>query len=187
MIPGLGRSGEKEMATHSSTLAWKTPWTEEPWRLRAHGVAKSWTRLSMHPRGTKILQAMQPGRKNKKPKTKPLSLDPRGIVGKTLLASLQPPASPRLRAQSPQTGPGLELPKDSGAVGTKRGNLTPLSPIRHIQQVPLSPRDGQQSPLSDPLSSFPLSPITPGPSPSSAFHGPLTWDFPREEGEGGVH
>ena len=21
---------EKEMATHSSTLAWKTPWTEEP-------------------------------------------------------------------------------------------------------------------------------------------------------------
>ena len=24
---------EKEMATHSSTLAWKTPWTEEPGRL----------------------------------------------------------------------------------------------------------------------------------------------------------
>ena len=23
---------EKEMATHSSTLAWKTPWTEEPGR-----------------------------------------------------------------------------------------------------------------------------------------------------------
>ena len=22
---------EKEMATHSSTLAWKIPWTEEPW------------------------------------------------------------------------------------------------------------------------------------------------------------
>ena len=24
---------EKEMATHSSILAWKTPWTEEPGRL----------------------------------------------------------------------------------------------------------------------------------------------------------
>ena len=36
---------EKEMATHSSTLAWKIPWTEEPGRL-VHGVAKSWTRLS---------------------------------------------------------------------------------------------------------------------------------------------
>ena len=24
---------EKEMATHSSTLAWKIPWTEEPGRL----------------------------------------------------------------------------------------------------------------------------------------------------------
>ena len=33
------------MATHSSTLAWKIPWTEEPDRL-VHGVAKSWTRLS---------------------------------------------------------------------------------------------------------------------------------------------
>ena len=33
------------MATHSSTVAWKTPWTEEPGRL-VHGVAKSWTQLS---------------------------------------------------------------------------------------------------------------------------------------------
>ena len=30
---------EKGMATHSSILAWKIPWTH-------HGVAKSWTRLS---------------------------------------------------------------------------------------------------------------------------------------------
>ena len=35
------------MATHSSTLAWKIPWTEEPGGLHAvHGVAKSRTRLS---------------------------------------------------------------------------------------------------------------------------------------------
>ena len=26
---------EKEMATHSSTLAWKIPWTEEPGRLKS--------------------------------------------------------------------------------------------------------------------------------------------------------
>ena len=26
---------EKEMATHSSTLAWKTPWMEEPGRLQS--------------------------------------------------------------------------------------------------------------------------------------------------------
>jgi len=26
---------EKEMATHSSIHAWKTPWTEEPGRLEA--------------------------------------------------------------------------------------------------------------------------------------------------------
>jgi len=33
LIPGSGRSPEKEMATHSSTLALKIPWTEEPGRL----------------------------------------------------------------------------------------------------------------------------------------------------------
>ena len=35
------------MAPHSSTLAWKIPWMEEPGRLHAvHGVSKSPTRLS---------------------------------------------------------------------------------------------------------------------------------------------
>ena len=42
-IPGSRSSLEKEMATYSSTLAWKIPWTEE---LGVHGVAKSWTQLS---------------------------------------------------------------------------------------------------------------------------------------------
>ena len=31
---------------HSSTLAWKIPWTEEPGRLQSIGVEKSWTWLS---------------------------------------------------------------------------------------------------------------------------------------------
>ena len=39
---------EKVMATHSSALAWKIPWTEEPGSLR-YGVAKSQTRLSNFP------------------------------------------------------------------------------------------------------------------------------------------
>ena len=34
------------MATYSSTLAWKIPWTEEPGRLQSMGVAKSRARLS---------------------------------------------------------------------------------------------------------------------------------------------
>ena len=33
LIPGSEDPLEKEMATYSSTLAWKTPWTEEPGRL----------------------------------------------------------------------------------------------------------------------------------------------------------
>ena len=37
---------EKAMAPHSSTLAWKIPWTEEPCRPAVHGVVKSRIRLS---------------------------------------------------------------------------------------------------------------------------------------------
>ena len=36
-IPGSGRSLEKEMATHSSILAWEIPGTEEPGRLQSMG------------------------------------------------------------------------------------------------------------------------------------------------------
>ena len=33
LIPGSGRSLEGEMATHSSILAWRIPWMEEPYGL----------------------------------------------------------------------------------------------------------------------------------------------------------
>ena len=48
-VQSLGREDllEKEMATHSSILAWKIPWTEESGRLQSvPGVAKSWTQIS---------------------------------------------------------------------------------------------------------------------------------------------
>ena len=36
-IPGQEDPLEEEMATHSSTLAWKIPWVEEPGRLQSMG------------------------------------------------------------------------------------------------------------------------------------------------------
>ena len=36
-FPGREDPLEKEMAIHSSTLAWKIPWTEEPDRLQSMG------------------------------------------------------------------------------------------------------------------------------------------------------
>ena len=39
-IPGWGRSLDKEMTTHSSTLAWKIPWTEEPDRRQFMGMRR---------------------------------------------------------------------------------------------------------------------------------------------------
>ena len=36
----LSQSMEKAMAPHSSTLAWKIPWTEEPGRLQSMGLLR---------------------------------------------------------------------------------------------------------------------------------------------------
>ena len=40
LIPGSGRSLEKEMATHSNILAWRIPWTEEPGGLQSIGLQR---------------------------------------------------------------------------------------------------------------------------------------------------
>ena len=47
-VQSLGQEDalENGMATHSSILAWRIPWTEEPGGATVHGVAKSQTRLS---------------------------------------------------------------------------------------------------------------------------------------------
>ena len=43
LIPGFGINPlEKEMATHSSILAWEIPWTEEPDVLQPTG-SQTWT------------------------------------------------------------------------------------------------------------------------------------------------
>ena len=41
-VQSLGREDplEKEMATHSSILAWKIPWTEDPGRLQSMGLQR---------------------------------------------------------------------------------------------------------------------------------------------------
>ena len=48
---GWEDSVEKEIATHSSTLAWKTPWAEEPGRLQSMGslrVGHDWMTSHFH-------------------------------------------------------------------------------------------------------------------------------------------
>ena len=46
-VQSLGQEDalEKEMATHSSILVWRIPWTEEPGELQYMGL-QSWTQLS---------------------------------------------------------------------------------------------------------------------------------------------
>ena len=41
-VQSLGREDplEKEMATHSSNIAWRIPWTEEPDRLQSMGLQR---------------------------------------------------------------------------------------------------------------------------------------------------
>ena len=40
---GQKDSLEKEMAAHSSILAWRIPMDRGAWQATVHGVAKSWT------------------------------------------------------------------------------------------------------------------------------------------------
>jgi len=48
LVQSLGweDSLEEDIATHSSILTWRIPWTEEPDGLQSMGVPKSWTSLS---------------------------------------------------------------------------------------------------------------------------------------------
>ena len=47
-VQSLGQEDtlEKEMATHSSILAWEIPWTENPGGLQSMGSQKNWTQMS---------------------------------------------------------------------------------------------------------------------------------------------
>ena len=47
-IPGWEDSLEEEMATHSSILAWRMPWTEEPGRLRSVGSQRVGCNFHIH-------------------------------------------------------------------------------------------------------------------------------------------
>ena len=54
-VQSLGREDplEKEMATHSSILAWEIPWTEEPGGLQSMGLQRivhDWVRMQVHVR-----------------------------------------------------------------------------------------------------------------------------------------
>ena len=40
LIPGLEDPLEKGMATNSSILAWRIPWTEEPSRIQSVGLQR---------------------------------------------------------------------------------------------------------------------------------------------------
>ena len=53
-VLSLGREDplEKEMATHSSILAWEIPWTEEPGWATVHGVASVGHDLATKPPST---------------------------------------------------------------------------------------------------------------------------------------
>ena len=50
-VQSLGQEDplEKEMATHSSILAWTIPWTEEPGKLQSMGVARVRHNLATKP------------------------------------------------------------------------------------------------------------------------------------------
>ena len=63
-VRSLGREDplEKEMAIHSSTIAWKIPWTEEPSKLQSMGLQRVG-----HDWATSLTQAFKVNRTNDLP------------------------------------------------------------------------------------------------------------------------
>ena len=64
-VQSLGREDllEKEMATHSSVLAWKIPWMEEPGRLQSMGFSRQeyWSGLTFPSPGDLPDPGIEPG------------------------------------------------------------------------------------------------------------------------------
>ena len=48
LIPGLGRSPGEGNGNHSSILAWRTSWTEEPGGLQSMGSQRDTTEVTEH-------------------------------------------------------------------------------------------------------------------------------------------
>ena len=49
---------EKEMSTHSSTLAWRIPWTEEPGRLQSMGSESDTSERLYYDIVTQLMQSL---------------------------------------------------------------------------------------------------------------------------------
>ena len=62
-IPGSGDPLEKEMATHSSTVAWKIPRTEDPGRPQSMGFSRQeyWSGLPFPSPGDLLTQGLNLG------------------------------------------------------------------------------------------------------------------------------
>ena len=62
-IPWLGRSPGEGMATHSSILDWRIPWTEKPGRLQSMGSQESdmTEQLSTHTHRRSTIVVIQDG------------------------------------------------------------------------------------------------------------------------------
>ena len=129
-IPGSGRSLEKEMATHSSILAWEIPWTEEPGGLRGmEGMLMSMGPWHPCPEDSNRLQRAElsrsPGSEPGRPPVWWPSLSPR-VCGQPLTPT--PPCQPGqmgLIAARGQQGPGhhsspavhTQVPGDRAGLG----------------------------------------------------------------------
>ena len=61
-VQSLGQEDplEKVMATHSSTLAWTTPWTEEPGGLQSIGSIRVTERLTLSLGNAKLTSVVLP-------------------------------------------------------------------------------------------------------------------------------
>ena len=87
---------EEGMATHSSILAWRTPWTEEPGGLQSLGlqrVGHDWSNTAQHSTAKKMRRSRQQ-HTNRSDKNVRLQRDPKSLVPSEDTRSLPPETEP---------------------------------------------------------------------------------------------
>ena len=139
---------EKEMATHSSILAWRIPWTEEPGRLQSMGSQRI-----RHDWGTSLHFT-------------PVLYQWSCCPGPLLSSSLSQSALPSSKTNWSDWGPCLPI---SGAWQPQHPELIWLQP-EHGDQVLLHLQPGQHT-----MPQYQLQPLCLVPGATCTSHPPWSW------------
>ena len=132
-VQSLGREDllEKEMATHSSILAWKIPWMEKPGRLQSMEFSRQryWSGLPFPPPGDLPDPGIEPG-------SPALQADALPSIYTHLYGIINLPPNHRLHWPNPQNfGGSLEKEKNCLCSNSQKDLMNPSKEVTVLTRI----------------------------------------------------